>query len=146
MMALTVAIHTYGSSLWLKFMGRRLDKLAGAELEPPLFQFIATTATALLFLHLLEAMLWALLYMQLPGQAGLTDLGQALYFSMVTITTLGYGDVTLAPAWQVLAGMEGMVGIVVFGLTTAMLFAVVRKSWLYAHSRVEKMKSRESKG
>ena len=48
---------------------------------------------------------------------------------MITFTTLGYGDITLAQEWQLLTGVEGMVGIVVFGLTTALLFAVIQKSW-----------------
>ena len=48
---------------------------------------------------------------------------------MITFTTLGYGDITLAQEWHLLTGVEGMVGIVVFGLTTALLFAVIQKSW-----------------
>ena len=52
---------------------------------------------------------------------------------MVTFTTLGYGDITLAREWQLLTGVEGMVGITVFGLTTAMLFAVIQKSWKVSH-------------
>jgi hypothetical protein len=54
---------------------------------------------------------------------------------MITFTTLGYGDVTLNEPWQVLAGAEGMVGIVVFGLTTALLYAVIQKCWKISHDR-----------
>ena len=86
-------------------------------------------------LHVLEAFLWALLYMLLPAQAGLKNLHEALYFSLVTFTTLGYGDITIHEKWQLLTGIEGMVGIVVFGMTTALLFAVIQKCWRVSHQQ-----------
>ena len=89
---------------------------------------------ALLSLHILEALLWALFYWQLPGKAGLSTFHDAFYFSVVTITTLGYGDITLKPEWQLLSGMEAMVGTVAFGLTTALLFAIIQKSWKFQYT------------
>jgi hypothetical protein len=86
-------------------------------------------------LHILEAFYWALLFIISPAHAGLDSFREALYFSMVTFTTLGYGDVTLNSDWQILAGVEGMVGIVVFGLTTALLFAVIQKTWRASHHK-----------
>jgi len=50
----------------------------------------------------------------------------AIGIFMITFTTLGYGDVTLNSDWDFLSGMEAMVGITVFGLTTAILFAVIQ--------------------
>jgi len=135
MIALTVAIHTMGSSLWFEFTSRRLMKLGPQNKLPPLFQILSTTAVVLLSLHLFEALLWALLYMQLPDQGGLANLDEALYFSMVTFTSLGYGDITMSEGWRSLAGMEAMVGIVVFGLTAAMLFAIIQRAWQYQHSK-----------
>ena len=129
MIGLTVGIHTLGAASWLKGLGKRLEYHASLNQPPHLFRGILSTAIVLLLLHVLEALCWALLYMQLPAQAGLKTLHEAFYFSMVTFTTLGYGDVTLNGEWQLLAGVEGMVGILVFGLTTALLFAVIQKSW-----------------
>lgn len=129
MICLTVGIHTLGAASWLKGLGKRLEYHASLNQPPHLFRGILSTAIVLLLLHVLEALCWALLYMQLPAQAGLKTLHEAFYFSMVTFTTLGYGDVTLHEDWQLLAGVEGMVGIVVFGMTTALLFAVIQKSW-----------------
>ena len=88
-----------------------------------------STAVFLLLLHVIEVHLWALVYVFLPGQAGLNNYAEAVYFSIVTLTTLGYGDITLNAQWQLLSGMEAMVGIMVFGLTTATLFAVIQQSW-----------------
>ena len=135
MVTMTVAIHTLGATLWLQYTGRRLKRLERNNKLPHLFSIISTSATVYLSLHLLEALLWAMLFMQLPNQAGLKNFHEAFYFSMVTFTTLGYGDVTVSREWYVLAGMEGMVGIIVFGLSTAMLFAIIQKSWKLKHHR-----------
>jgi voltage-gated potassium channel len=133
MIGLTIGIHTLGAAFWLKGLGERLEYHAGMNKGPHLFKGILSTAMVLITLHIFEAFLWAILYLQLPAQAGLKNFNDAFYFSMVTFTTLGYGDITLAQEWQLLTGVEGMVGIVVFGLTTALLFAVIQKSWKVSH-------------
>jgi len=135
MMALTVMVHVAGVVYWLERIGTRIEYLTSVGKHLHLFKGVLTTALALLILHLLEAILWAFLYMALPAQAGLKNFHEAVYFSMITFTTLGYGDVTLTEPWQVLAGAEGMVGIVVFGLTTALLYAVIQKCWRITHDK-----------
>ena len=137
MILLTVGIHTTGSALWLNSLGKRIAKRYQMKQPTRLFSSILTTSCVLILLHVLEAFLWALLFMVLPAQGGLDSFHEALYFSMVTFTTLGYGDFTLNADWRLLAGVEGMVGIVVFGLTTALLFAVIQKSWNVSHPKGE---------
>ena len=95
MIGLTVGIHTTGAAIWLKSLGRRLEHDASINQPPRVFRAILSTAVVLLMLHVLEALLWALLYLSLPAQAGLKSLHEAFYFSLVTFTTLGYGDITL---------------------------------------------------
>lgn len=129
MIILTVGIHTVGAAWWLTQLGKTIEKRRLLNLPPHMFRGILSTALVLISLHVLEAFLWALLFLSAPAKSGFDSFHDALYFSMVTFTTLGYGDITLNPDWQLLAGVEGMVGIVVFGLTTAMLFAVIQKSW-----------------
>lgn len=66
---------------------------------------------------------WAALYMML----GLFDsLEPALYFSIVSFTTVGYGDVVLDPGWRLLAGMTATHGLLTFGLFTAFLVEVFK--------------------
>ncbi len=129
MIVVTVAIHAIGSAYWLGFLEIRLKRHAHSQESLHLFRGIMSTAVVLLMLHVVEVLLWALVYLLLPGHAGLKNYAEAVYFSMVTLTTLGYGDVTLSVNWQLLAGMEAMVGVMVFGLTTAILFAVTQRSW-----------------
>ncbi|NNK78739.1 MAG: two pore domain potassium channel family protein [Litoreibacter sp.] len=66
---------------------------------------------------------WALLYRYL----GLfTDIEPALYFAIVSFTTVGYGDLVLDPEWRLLAGMTATNGLLIFGLFTAFLVDVVK--------------------
>jgi voltage-gated potassium channel len=67
-------------------------------------------------LHVIEIHLWALSYMLvLPGDP-LDTYERAVYFSFVTFTTLGYGDVTLSMQnWRILSGVEAMNGILLAG-------------------------------
>ena len=62
-----------------------------------------------------------------------------IYMSFVTLTTLGYGDITLvAHEWRLLSGIEALNGILLVGWTTALLFLVVQRSWATkAHRRSE---------
>ena len=53
------------------------------------------------------------------------SLERSLYFSTVTFTTLGYGDITLEPRWRLLSGLEAFNGVVLLGVTTAVVFAIL---------------------
>ncbi len=79
-------------------------------------------------MHTVSAWAWAFVYLVLGEFSELT---QALYFSVVTATTLGYGDLTLSEEWQLLGSFEAMGGLVLFGASTAFLLGVTR-SW-FAH-------------
>ena len=135
MIAGTVAIHAIGSARWLGMVGRRHAGREPRGRTAHLFVSILSTAMVLLILHFIEALLWALLYRALPTEAGLSSLKEAVYFSLVSFTTLGYGDVTLSPQWELLGPMESMAGITVIGLTTAILFAVIQRSWKMSHGK-----------
>jgi len=55
-------------------------------------------------------------------------LEKSLYFSMVSFTTLGFGDVTLPQEWRILSGMIAANGLVLFGLNTAFLIEVLHRT------------------
>lgn len=71
----------------------------------------------------IEIWVWAASYRAL----GIFDtLEEALYFSTVTMTTLGYGDIVLDPSWRLLGAFEAANGLFLFGWSTALVFAVVQ--------------------
>jgi hypothetical protein len=75
------------------------------------------------YASLVEALIWASTYLAVGAISGLE---KALYFSTVTYTTLGYGDVVLDESWRILASIEAANGIIMFGWTTALLFAFIQ--------------------
>jgi hypothetical protein len=77
-----------------------------------------------IFLHLIEIALWAVFYL---WQNALPDLPSALYFSGVTYTTTGYGDVVLPVAWRLEGAIEALTGILMCGWSTGFFFAVLSR-------------------
>ena len=83
--------------------------------------------SAWLFLAtLLEVWAWALLYLALNAVGSLEE---AAYFSMETFSTLGFGDITLSKYWRLLSSFEAANGLLMFGWSTALVFAAVQ--WIY---------------
>ena len=72
----------------------------------------------------LESVLWALFYL---WAGALASFEEAIYFSLVTMTTLGYGDIALGEEWRILASFEAANGIIMFGWTTAIVMSVVHR-------------------
>ena len=85
---------------------------------------LVLTIVGLFLMHTVEIWSWAALYVWL-GE--FESFERALYFSTVTFTTLGYGDITLQERWRLLSGVEAVNGIMLFGVSTAFLFAVMRR-------------------
>jgi len=124
LMALCVAIHAIG----LTAAVRRLRRYALAQ--PLSFSrsvglLIAIAAWAIL-LHLLQIAVWAVFY---ALEHGMPDLATALYFSAVTYTTTGYGDLVLPPEWRLVGGVEALTEILMCGLSTGFFFAVLLKTF-----------------
>ena len=85
---------------------------------------LVVAVLGLIAIHTTSALAWAGVFYSLGEFTGLS---KALYFSIVTSTTLGYGDITLTERWQLLASFEAMGGLILFGVSTAFLLGVTRK-------------------
>jgi hypothetical protein len=83
---------------------------------------IVTLITAVA--HLIQIALWALVYL-LCGEMATFE--TAFYFSAQNYTALGYGDVALSPRWRLLGPLEAINGLLLFGLSTAVMFAVLSR-------------------
>ena len=108
-------------SYFLKRSVARMAHLSGLVRTVALMAF---SVFIIIGVHTGEAWVWAALYMYLQE---FSSLDQALYFSVVTSTTLGYGDLTLSPKWQLLGTFEAMGGLILFGVSTAFLMEVMRR-------------------
>jgi len=120
-MALCVAIHAAGVTSALRWLRPRTD--LAQRFWPWTWLFIRVAGWIILF-HLIEITVWALCYF---WKDAMPDLASALYFSAVTYTTTGYGDLVLPEEWRLVGGVEALTGILMCGWSTGFFFAVVNR-------------------
>ena len=128
LLVLTVLIHSWGTVTLVRFMHRWRWSLNFGKNTGVIV--LSGIAVFLLMLHLLQVICWAAVYIWLTDSPFIKSTIDALYFSMVTYTTVGYGDIILTGEWRLLSGIQSMNGILLFGWSTALLFMVVQKIWL----------------
>lgn len=78
------------------------------------------TVLGIFGIHALQIWVWAISYWVIGA---LPDFQTALYFSTVTFSTLGYGDVVLDQTWRILGALEGIAGFIHIGWSTAYLIS-----------------------
>src|SRR5262249_38673490 len=109
LMALSVAIHAGGLSWALSWLRRHPGRTLGFWADTWLFVLVAAW---IVLLHLVEIAEWAVFYL---WKGAIADLPAALYFSAVTYTTTGYGDIVLPEPWRLIGGVEALTGILMCG-------------------------------
>lgn len=105
----------------LKNAGRLMHWDKTSHVQRPFL--VGALVVALFLVSVLDAVMWAHVYLRVGA---IEQLETALYFSMVTFTTLGYGDVTLPDDWRLLASFEAANGIMMFGWSTALVAAFIQ--------------------
>ena len=121
LMAACVVVHASGV-VWA--FGRLRRAAAGRQTFWRSTWMCIRLAAFMICCHLVEIAIWALFY---AWTAAMPDMQTSLYFSAVTYTTTGYGDLVLAPAWRLVGGIEALTGILMCGLSTGFFFAVVSR-------------------
>ena len=117
-----LVIHVTGILLMAKWLLSRREHLERTAGNRHFALLIVTLFGVIMLLHLIQTSLWALFYY---ARNLFGDFETALYFSMVSFTTIGYGDVLLPRRWRLLGVIEGFSGVLLCGLSTAFIFAVV---------------------
>lgn len=115
-------IHVAGILLMAEWLLHRREDLERTASSRRFALLIVMLFLGIMFLHLLQTSLWAVFYYT---QNLFSDFETSLYFSMVSFTTIGYGDVLLPRRWRLLGVIEGFSGVLLCGLSTAFIFAVV---------------------
>jgi hypothetical protein len=118
----TIIIHALALRTVIQFVRhQRLRGRAGVHFSMDVI--IVAGATLLAFVaHLAEVALWALVFV-LCGE--FPDFAAAVYHSAENYTTLGYGDVVMSASWKLLGPLEAGDGMLMFGVSTALIFAVI---------------------
>lgn len=133
----TIAVHTT-AVVWMAIrmearIQNRLSAPAGnaRRVISAVIAHIAAVALVLTALHGLEGVAWALAYSRLGGFESFTD---ASAYSLATMTTSEIAGLGLPPRWRVLGALEAVNGALLFGISTAFIFAVMQAHWrLLAH-------------
>jgi hypothetical protein len=74
--------------------------------------------------HLVEIAMWSTAFL---ASGEIQTFEKAFYFSAQNYTSLGYGDITLPEPWRLLGPLEAINGLLLFGLSTAAMFAALSR-------------------
>jgi cation transport ATPase len=122
LMAVCVVIHAGGVTSAVRWVRRQQIR---QQLWPWTWLFIRLAAWIVL-LHFLEITAWALVY---AWRGAIPGMQAAWYFSAVTYTTTGYGDLVLPQEWRLVGAIEALTGILMCGWSTGFFFAVVSRMY-----------------
>lgn len=121
---LTVSLHAFYSIYAIHELRKHYRK--NMILNHPVrlaFYLQVKHVVLLLLVHCLETSLWAAFY---TYKKGLPDYATALYFSIVSYATIGYGDVVLPSSLRLVGATEGIVGTLMAGWSVAILVGIMQ--------------------
>ena len=129
LIVLTVIIHVCG----LAIIGERVVEALGESVAVDRRRFMLKFAlvmggTSLLatVLHGIEGAIWAAAYLFVGA---LPDARTAMLYSISAMTAYGHAALFLKDRWQLMGALEALNGMLLFGLTTAFLFAMIQRAW-----------------
>lgn len=96
------------------------------------FLALGATTTWFVFVVTVNVWIWAFAYLIIGV---FETLEEALYFSLVCFTTLGFGDIILPDQWRLLSGFTATAGFILFGLGTAFLFEIMSRYFREGQAR-----------
>jgi hypothetical protein len=122
--SVTVTMHVFGAVRlvlpWARASRAFVEKLP----KPRVVSVLIRLVSGLLVLHVAEMALWAAAF----WAAGLFgDFETALYFSLTSYTTVGYGDILPPHAYRLLGPIEAAVGVLMLGISTSIIIAAVQR-------------------
>ncbi len=124
LLVLTIVAHVSAIVWTAKLLG--LARLSHSGKASHFIVFVALAALALTVYLGLEAAAWAGLYLWLGA---LPDVREAMLYSLGAITAYGHASIFLEDGWRLLGAIEAVNGLILFGLTTAFLYAAIHEVW-----------------
>jgi hypothetical protein len=135
MVAITTLTHFFGLLLLTRLMSGAHTRLRPHEAAWRQASMILLVVFGIFALHTVQVWCYAVLYRLLDEFA---TFEQALYFSTVSFSTLGFGDLTLSVNWRVLGAIEAVNGLVLIAWSTAFLMSVTARLRLLEHEWLER--------
>ena len=125
--AINVILQALATTYWVKRVRKRIDRWKGELSTWRIFKLLILSFLGLTFLHALHALVWAFNINLIPAvRADFESFNDIFYYSIVTFTTLGYGDMTISSAWKLLSGIEAINGIMLIGWSTALMYSLIQ--------------------
>lgn len=125
-----IVLCVINHAICLELLLRRLKNIGPKwDRRLPIYGHVAIMIVIVIGLfaaHTIEAWIWGFFYF-MSGE--LSGLSEAIYFSTVTYTTLGYGDVVLSDRWNLTSSLQAVSGIILFGWSTAFLVSARTFFW-----------------
>ena len=122
-MSVCLAFQALASMLAARYFARATKQPLGPNPWRSIFLQFSILMIVLMIGNIVQVAFWALLYRSLGA---FEDFETAVYFSGVTFTSLGYGDVVLSGRMRLLAPLQAANGLMMFGVTTALFIAAVQ--------------------
>jgi len=127
LIVLTVVLHVCGLAVIGEKVVRALSEAVEHRRFMPRFAVvIGVTSLLVTLLHGIEGAVWAAAYRLLGA---LPDNKAAMLYSLSAMTTYGHANLFLKANWQLMGALEALNGMLLFGLTTAFLFAMIQRVW-----------------
>ena len=133
LIVLSVVIHVIGLGLINEGVVRVLN--GAMDRRHFIFKFAAVMGVTVLLatvLHGTQAAIWATVYWLLGA---LPDPKLAVLYSLGAMTSYGHASLFLEAQWQLMGALEALNGMLLFGLTTAFMFAMIQKVWPLGSNR-----------
>ena len=131
LIALTIAMHSTGLVFIMLLLGWLRKRIVRSNLSHRLMVWstiliVAVTGAALAALHATEAAIWAITYLSIGAMGSWSD---AVLYSIDLMTTRGASGLNFAEEWRLMGALEAADGMLLFGISTAFLFAVLQQIW-----------------
>jgi hypothetical protein len=127
LIVITVVFHVYGLGLLNQIASFILKDNRRSRLTPILSMLaVGGSALCATILLALEALMWAIAYYLLGA---FPDRKAVMLYSLGAMTTYGKANLQLEPRWQLMGTLEALDGWILFGLTTAFMFAIIQRVW-----------------
>ena len=127
MVLLTVVIHGVGLLVLVRLLKIEQREEAAMDIGPfsgRALLYMLALVLGLFVLHGIEIWAYGVLYLALGA---LPDLRVAVFFSTITYSTIGYDDRGFAEAWQLVAAIEGINGVILLGWSTAFFVTIMTR-------------------